>query len=297
MIAAEGICKRFGARSVLKDVSFRVEKGEIVVLMGENGAGKSTLFDILASIDPDFDGTASICGWDLHTHPREARGCIGYVPGRFSLYGDLSVAENLDFFAAAYGCDARDIASRSPFLWNGLAPFSGFRADTLSGGMRQKLAVCAALVHNPSVLLLDEPTVGIDPAARADVWKELSALRERGVSVLMSTHYLDEAPLADRILFLHAGEILLADSPAGMLRSFRHRIYNLPYPIAERPAAEAALEAMPGVLDHYPWGGSLHLVVDESFAAAPVCGRMPVPADPGVEDVFIDRLSQKEGHP
>ena len=213
MIAARGISKRFGPRQVLKDVSFQVEDAQIVALMGANGAGKSTLFNILATLDPDFTGEASIGGFDIRTQARDARCRIGYVPGRFSLYGDLTVAENLAFFAGAYGCNASDIERLSPFLWRSLVGFSDFRADTLSGGMKQKLAICCALVHNPSVLLLDEPTVGVDPVSRHDMWQEIGALRDKGVSVLVSTHYLDEAYYCSRLTIMNGGRVVASGVP------------------------------------------------------------------------------------
>ena len=291
MIEAEGIRKHFGSHQVLKGVSFRVEDGQIVALMGANGAGKSTLFDILATIDSHFEGKAEVGGFDVRSRPRDARAHIGYVPGRFSLYSDLSVMENLEFFASAYGCRAADIEALSPFLWKSLEAFARFRADTLSGGMKQKLAICCALVHNPSVLLLDEPTVGVDPVSRYDMWKEIGALRDKGVSVLVSTHYLDEAGLADRILFLHEGEVLLSDSPERIIQSYPHRLFSLPCSPAELPQFEAALSAEPGVLDHYLWGDSLHFTADAGYAGTPLCGRMPTPVEPGIENIFIDTLS------
>ena len=293
MIAAEGIRKHFGSHQALKGVSFQVEDGQIVALMGANGAGKSTLFDILATIDPDFEGSAQVAGFDVRTQAREARACIGYVPGRFSLYGDLSVAENLEFFAGAYGCRPEDIETLSPFLWKSLEDFSHFRADTLSGGMKQKLSICCALVHNPSVLLLDEPTVGVDPVSRHDMWREIGALRDKGVSVLVSTHDLDEAGQADRIIFLHEGEILLFDSPERIIRSYSHRLYSLPCTPAELQQFEAALATEPGVLDFYLWGEDLHFTADDSYVARPLCGRTPSPVEPGIEDIFIDTLSAR----
>ncbi|MCR4860169.1 MAG: ABC transporter ATP-binding protein [Bacteroidales bacterium] len=295
MIATEAIRKHYGAHRALDDVTFRVEDGEIVALMGANGAGKSTLFDILATIDPDFEGNAIVAGFDVRRSPVEARSRIGYVPGRFSLYGDLSVGENLRFFAGAYGCREKDIESLSPCLWGGLKAFSHFRADTLSGGMKQKLSICCALVHNPSVLLLDEPTVGVDPVSRHDMWEEIGALRDKGVSVLVSTHYLDEASRADKILFLHQGRTLLFDSPDRIVRSYGHRLYTLPCTAAELPQVETVLNGTPGVLDYYLWGDSLHITADAGYVCSPVCGRTPSPVEPGIEDVFIDTLSTGRG--
>lgn len=291
MIETRAINKSFGAHHVLKDVSFRVEDGEVVALMGANGAGKSTLFDILATIDRDFEGEVEVAGYDVRRSPVEARGRIGYVPGRFSLYGDLSVSENLEFFAEAYGCSAGDIEAMSPFLWNSLKAFGDYRADTLSGGMKQKLAICCALVHNPGVLLMDEPTVGVDPVSRYDMWKEIGELRRNGVSVLVSTHYLDEAGLADRILFLHHGEILLYDTPDRIKASYGHQLYTFPCTSSELPQLEEAMAGVPGIIDHYLWGDSLHVTADSRYDGSPLCGHVPVPAEPGIEDVFIDTLS------
>lgn len=220
MIRAGHISRTFGSFKALDDVSFSVGKGEIVALMGANGAGKSTLFDIISTVDPDFQGEAMVGGLSVRDNPDGIRACIGYVPGRFSLYHDLTVAENLEFFATAYGCRPDDIEAYSPHLWRGLKPFSDLRAGNLSGGMKQKLAICCAMVHNPSVLLLDEPTVGVDPVSRHDVWEELLMLKEKGTAILISTHYLDEAAVADRILFLHLGHRLLFDTPSELLRSF-----------------------------------------------------------------------------
>jgi len=291
MILAEHIDKSFGRHPALRDLSFEVGDGQIVALMGANGAGKSTLFDILATVDPDFAGRALIDGFDVHSHPVEARGRIGYVPGRFSLYGDLSVAENLEFFANAYGCAPEGIESLSPLLWSSILPFADQRARNLSGGMKQKLSICCAMVHNPSVLLLDEPTVGVDPLSRHDMWEELAALRSKGVTVLVSTHYLDEASFADKILFLHHGERLLFDSPDNILASYRHRLYSIPCAASELPEIEAALARQEGILDHYLRGGKLHIATDERYDGSPLCGRPLQAVRPDIEDGFIDRLN------
>lgn len=219
MIACRRIGRSFGALAALRDVSFQLEDGQAVALMGANGAGKSTLFNILATLDPQFDGEAVVAGFDVRRQRAQVRERIGYVPGRFSLYDDLSVKENLDFFARAYGCRPESIEGLSPHIWESLVPFSGKRAGTLSGGMKQKLAFCCAMVHAPRVLLLDEPTTGIDPVSRQEMWDEIRSQCRRGVSVLVSTHYLDEAQRADRVLFLNRGQLLLDDSPQGILQS------------------------------------------------------------------------------
>lgn len=205
MIEATHISKCFRKSKVLDDVNLSVGKGEIVCLMGSNGAGKSTLLDILATLDGSFDGEVRLMGLDSRKYQKEIRGKIGYVPGRFSLYEDLSVAENLSFFASVYGVSTRTINQQCPALWNDLQPFAGMRTQYLSGGMQQKLSVCCALVHEPLILLLDEPTTGIDIPSRKELWNELIYMKKQGMTVLVSTHYSDEARMADRILFLHHG--------------------------------------------------------------------------------------------
>lgn len=222
MIEVRGINKFFGRRQVLYDVDFQVNPGEIVALMGANGAGKSTLFDILATVDPFFEGEASVAGHDLRREVPKVRAHMGYVPGRFSLYADLTVQENLDFFARAYNCQPGLIWDIAPSLWGSLAPFSGLRAGNLSGGMKQKLTICCALVHKPAVLLLDEPTLGVDPQSRHDVWEELNALRSSGVAILISTHYIDEAAWAQKVLLLHEGHKLLWGSPAEVMAAYEN---------------------------------------------------------------------------
>lgn len=221
MIEIEGVNKYYGDHHVLKDISFSVRKGEIVAMMGANGAGKSTLFDIIATLDDDFTGKVTIGGLDVRKDIRQIRRNLGYVPGKFSLYNDLTLTENLDFFASAYGASAENIRDISPYLWKSLEPFADKRAGTLSGGMKQKLAICCAMVHNPSVLLLDEPTVGVDPASRKDMWKELVTLADNGVTVFMSTHYPDEAMGSDRILFIHEGRKVIYDFPIKVKGPYR----------------------------------------------------------------------------
>lgn len=205
MIEAIHISKHFGKTKALNDVSFSIRKGEIVSLMGANGAGKSTLFDILVTLDDTFEGEGYLMGMNIRTQQKEIRQHIGYVPGRFSLYNDLSVKENLAFFASVYGGSIETVNKLCPLLWDSLRTFSKLRTGFLSGGMKQKLSVCCALVHSPSILFLDEPTTGIDIPSRQDLWTSLAYMKEQGMTILASTHYPDEAQKADRIMFIHQG--------------------------------------------------------------------------------------------
>jgi ABC-type multidrug transport system ATPase subunit len=227
MIQAGHISKYYGDHKVLADLNFSVSEGEILGIMGANGAGKSTLFNILASLDNDFEGDIRICGMELIKNKRLIREEIGYVPGQFSLYNDLTVTENLSFFASAYGCDANEIRHICPVLWQSLEPFSRFEVRFLSGGMKQKLAFLCALVHTPRLVLLDEPTTGIDPLSRHVLWQELKSLQNRGTTILISTHYLEEAGIADRILFLHEGRQLLLDLPENILADYGNKLFAL----------------------------------------------------------------------
>ena len=205
MIEAIHISKYFRKTKALDDVSFSIRKGEIVSLMGANGAGKSTLFDILVTLDDAFEGEGYLMGMNIRTQQKEIRRQVGYVPGRFSLYNDLSVKENLTFFASVYGGTIDTVNKLCPALWESLQPFSKLRTGFLSGGMKQKLSVCCALVHAPSVLFLDEPTTGIDIPSRQDLWEALAQMKEQEMTVLVSTHYPDEAQKADRVMFIHRG--------------------------------------------------------------------------------------------
>jgi ABC-2 type transport system ATP-binding protein len=216
MIRAEGISKWYGRFQALYDLTFNVEEGSIVSMIGANGAGKSTLFDIITTLDSDFKGKMLVGGHDTRRHKSAIRKLTGYVPGTFSLYSDLTVMENVDFFANAYGCGREALYKMTPRIWSSLEQFVGYRASQLSGGMRQKLTLCCATVHSPSILLLDEPTTGIDPLSRWELWQELLALREQGITIVMSTHYLDEAARADKVMLLDKGRLISYDTPKNL---------------------------------------------------------------------------------
>lgn len=288
MILADHITRTFKGLKALDSVSFKVDDGQLVALMGANGAGKSTLFDILATLDTRFEGRAEIDGADVRKSPIEVRKRIGYVPGRFSLYRDLTVMENLDFFASAYGAQASDVSRFSPGLWNGLKEFSGKKAGTLSGGMKQKLSICCAMVHNPSTILLDEPTVGVDPISRLEMWDELHTLRNRGTSILVSTHYLDEAALADKIIFLHEGRILLFDTPGGILKSYPKRLFRIKCMNESRSRIESILDADSRVCGHYICGEYIHAVCNSPIE---ISGIDTEEIQASLEDIFIELLS------
>lgn len=198
-IEVSGLTKRYGTVTALDGVSFRVGRGELFGLIGPDGAGKTTLFRLLTTLLVPDAGFAAVDGFDTVRDYRRIRERVGYMPGRFSLYPDLSVGENLAFFAALFGVEIRDNYELIAPIYSQIEPFRTRRAGKLSGGMKQKLALCCALVHRPSVLLLDEPTTGVDAVSRSEFWDMLSELKRRGISILVSTPYMDEARRCDRI--------------------------------------------------------------------------------------------------
>lgn len=212
-ITIDGLTKRYDNLKALDGVSFEVGKGELFGLIGPDGAGKTTLFRILTTLIRPDEGTARIEGMDCVDDYLEIRNIVGYMPGRFSLYQDLSVEENLEFFAALFGGRPEDNYEIIAPIYSQIEPFRTRRAGRLSGGMKQKLALSCALVHRPKVLLLDEPTTGVDAVSRSEFWDMLAGLKKYGISILVSTPYMDEASRCDRIALINEGKILKIDTP------------------------------------------------------------------------------------
>ena len=203
-----------------KGVSFSVDKGEIFGLIGPDGAGKTSLFRILTTLLLAESGNATIDGFDVVKDYKQIRNRIGYMPGKFSLYQDLSVQENLEFFAAIFNAGIEENYDLIKDIYQQIAPFKDRKAGALSGGMKQKLALCCALVHKPSVLFLDEPTTGVDAVSRKEFWEMLHRLKLQGITILVSTAYMDEAGLCDRVALIQKGEILSVNTPKGIISQF-----------------------------------------------------------------------------
>ncbi len=220
-IIVDNISKRYGKVEALRDVSFSVDKGEIFGLIGPDGAGKTTLFRILATLILADEGTAKVEGFDVVKGMRGIRKLTGYMPGKFSLYQDLSVEENLKFFATLFGTTVGAEYDNIKAIYSQIEPFKKRKAGALSGGMKQKLALSCALVHKPSILLLDEPTTGVDPVSRKEFWDMLGTLRERGITIVVATPYLDEVRRCDRIAFLQEGEVRGIGKPEIILERFK----------------------------------------------------------------------------
>lgn len=226
-IEVNNLIKNFGKVKALNSVSFSVEKGEVFGIIGPDGAGKTTLFRILATLLTPEGGTASVDGFDVVRKMTSVRGRVGYMPGRFSLYEDLTVEENLSFFATLFGTTIEDGYESIKAIYSQIEPFKNRRAGALSGGMKQKLALSCALVHSPSALFLDEPTTGVDPVSRKEFWEMLTTLKKRGITIVASTPYIDEVRQCDRVAFLSEGKVLGIGSPDEILTRFAD-IFNPP---------------------------------------------------------------------
>ena len=262
-IEVNSLSKRYGKVQALRDVSFSVGKGEMFGIIGPDGAGKTSLYRILCSLLLPDDGTASVDGYDVVSGMKEIRRRVGYMPGRFSLYQDLTVEENLRFFATLFGTTVEENYDSIKAIYTQIEPFRKRRAGALSGGMKQKLALCCALVHQPSVLFLDEPTTGVDPVSRKEFWEMLSQLKEREITIVASTPYLDEVRKCERVAFLSEGRIRGIGTPDEILTTFRD-IFNPPA-IEKLEAGTKSNENAIEVEHLVKAFGSFHAVDDISF--------------------------------
>ena len=267
-IEVKNVSKSYGKVKALYDVSFSVKKGEVFGLIGPDGAGKTTLYRILCTLLKPDSGISAVDGFDTVNQMEEIRKHVGYMPGRFSLYQDLTVEENLKFFATLFGTTVEEGYDSIKAIYSQIERFKNRRAGALSGGMKQKLALSCALVHSPSVLFLDEPTTGVDPVSRKEFWEMLQTLKERGITIVASTPYLDEVRCCDRVAFLDQGKIQGIDKPEVILDRFKD-IFNPPG--IERVEAEDAAAAHQHAelvieVEHLVKAfGSFHAVDDISF--------------------------------
>jgi drug efflux transport system ATP-binding protein len=290
--------KTYGRVRAVDGLSLAASKGEIVALVGPDGAGKTTLFRAACGLI-DFDsGTITIAGLDISRDFEKIKPRLGYMPQVFSLYQDLSVEENLNFYAGLFGIGREDLARKKQTLYefSGLGPFRRRRAGQLSGGMKQKLSLSCALVHDPEVFILDEPTTGVDPVSRQQFWDILRDLRARGSTILISTPYMDEVAMSDRAVFIYAGKVLGEGTPDRLAQQFRGRVYRL------RAAPDAGqlsgLASIPGLAARR-FGASVHIYTRqddtiESFRGElgalgiPAAGVEEIPAS--LEDAFIQLM-------
>ncbi len=263
IIETENLTKRFRKVMAVDGLNLSVEEGEIFGLVGPDGAGKTTTFRLLAAIMNPTEGKATVAGYDTAREAEEIKKVIGYMPQRFSLYGDLSVMENLHFFADIFevrGAE-REERMRTLLRFSRLEEFQGRRADHLSGGMQKKLALACTLVHKPEILFLDEPTTGVDPISRREFWDILSNLHLEGVTLLVSTPYMDEAERCSRVGLMFEGKMIVCDQPEKVKRLARGEVIELrPQPLSK---AWEIIEGWEGALDVRVYGGLLHVFVED----------------------------------
>ncbi|HLV39537.1 ABC transporter ATP-binding protein [Xanthomarina sp.] len=255
-ITVSNISKSYKEVKALQNISFEVKPNELFGLIGPDGAGKTTLFRILTTLLIANEGNATVAGLDVLKDFKEIRKHVGYMPGRFSLYQDLTVEENLTFFATIFGTTIEENYELIEDIYVQIEPFKDRRAGKLSGGMKQKLALCCALIHKPKVLFLDEPTTGVDPVSRKEFWEMLKRLQLKGITILVSTPYMDEAALCDRIALIQDGEILQIDTPENIVKQYPKTIYNVSannmYQLIN------SLKAYPHQHSVYPFGEFVH---------------------------------------
>jgi ABC-type multidrug transport system ATPase subunit len=276
------ISKSYGDVHALKDISFEVGKGEIFGLIGPDGAGKTTLFRILTSLISADSGQAFVDGLDVVGDFRELRKRIGYMPGRFSLYQDLSVEENLQFFATVFNTTVEENYYLIQDIYKQIEPFKSRRAGKLSGGMKQKLALSCALIHKPTVLFLDEPTTGVDPVSRKEFWEMLKKLKREGITIVVSTPYMDEAQMCDRIALIQRGKILSIETPEKITAGFPEKLYQAHSENNYLLLLE--LRKNPKVKSAFMSGEFLHIIFNgEADETIPNLKEI----NPAIEDCFI----------
>jgi ABC-type multidrug transport system ATPase subunit len=296
-IVVENISKSFGKVKALKSVSFEVKRNELFGLIGPDGAGKTTLFRLLTTLLNPDEGQASVDGYDIVKDYKKIRQRVGYMPGKFSLYQDLTIEENLSFFAALFGVKVEDSYELIAPIYRQIEPFKKRKAGKLSGGMKQKLALSCALIHSPSILFLDEPTTGVDAVSRSEFWDMLSMLKEKGITILVSTPYMDEASRCDRIALCNEGTLLSIDTPTNITLGFDAPLYAVKANNLYQLLQQSRL--CDGVVKCYPFGESHHLVVDETFNVDHYKSQLKniegldiQPVKPSIEDMFIKLMEQ-----
>jgi ABC-2 type transport system ATP-binding protein len=297
MITLDKVTKTYNKGKVLavKDISFDVGRGELFGLIGPDGAGKTTLFRILTTLLLADSGAATVNGCDVIRDFERIRSSVGYMPGRFSLYQDLTIEENLQFFATVFGTTIRENYHLIKDIYQQIEPFKDRRAGKLSGGMKQKLALCCALIHKPAVLFLDEPTTGVDVVSRKEFWEMLARLKAEGITILVSTPYMDEAVRCDRIALIQKGSILSIDTPAGIVASFPGELYAAHAANTHKLLRE--VRDFDGTATCFAFGDALHVTFKDggggllSFLQSKGLPDARLEKiTPGIEDCFIHLL-------
>jgi ABC-2 type transport system ATP-binding protein len=293
------ITKTYGKEKqvAVDEVSFHVSKGELFGLIGPDGAGKTSIFRILTTLLLAEQGEAWVEGFEVRNEYREIRKIVGYMPGKFSLYPDLTVAENLNFFATVFDTTVTENYELIKDIYVQIEPFKDRRAGKLSGGMKQKLALCCAILHKPRVLYLEEPTTGVDPVSRKEFREMLRKLKMQGITIIVSTPYMDEASLCDRIALIQHGKILSVDTPENMVKSYPEQLYAVK--ADQMYLLLKSLRKYPEVLDCYAFGAYVHVSFKNAFEARALEAYLRKeglseiemkPATASIEDCFIKLL-------
>ncbi len=302
MIQIRNLIKHFDDVEALRNVSFEVEEGELFGVIGPDGAGKTTLFRIVISLLLADSGSVSLWGLDPVKDYREIRKMVGYMPGRFSLYEDLSIEENLEFFASVFGTSIEENYHLIKEIYQQIEPYKTRPAGKLSGGMKQKLALSCALIHKPKLLVLDEPTTGVDAVSRSEFWEMLKRLKSYGITILVSTPYMDEASLCDRVALMQDGRILDVATPKEIVKGFEGKLFGVGGADMYRLISDC--RSFEGVASVFPFGEQLHVTFqgggDESGALMAYLqqqnhsGLSISPIIPNIEDRFMALMSQKQ---
>ena len=295
-ISVHNISKSYKDFKAIEAISFDVNEGELFGLIGPDGAGKTTIFRILTTLLLPNEGMANVAGFDVVKEYKSIRNSVSYMPGKFSLYQDLSVEENLQFFATIFGTTIEENYDLIHDIYIQIEPFKKRRAGALSGGMKQKLALCCALIHKPKVLFLDEPTTGVDPVSRKEFWEMLKRLQQKGITILVSTPYMDEAALCDRIALIQKGKIFEIDSPKNIISKYSKTIYAISAKNTHQLLHD--LKAYPSQYSVFAFGEFIHYIDQKNnFNSADLQHYLESKnhteieihiATPTIEDVFMD---------
>ena len=302
MIVVKAIHKQYDDIIALDKVTLSVERGELFGLIGPDGAGKTSLMRILMSLLLPDSGSATMSGLDVVTDYKKVRLITGYMPGRFSLYPDLTVEENLKFFATVFGTTIQKNYHLIKDIYQQIEPFKMRRAGKLSGGMKQKLALSCALIHKPEILILDEPTTGVDAVSRKEFWEMLKRLKEMGITILVSTPYMDEAEMCDRIALVQQGNLMSVATPQAMMKSFSEDLWTVRTPKIYNTSK--CLGKLPSMLSVNSFGQVLHLATSKGrYTPASIQqylshnGETDIsvePAEATIEDVFILLMNNRK---
>ncbi len=283
----------------LNDVSISVEHGQLFGLIGPDGAGKTSLFRILTTVLLADKGNATVDGLDVIKDYRKIRNIVGYMPGRFSLYQDLTVEENLNFFATIFHTTVKKNYDLIKDIYTQIEPFKKRKAGALSGGMKQKLALCCALIHKPKVLFLDEPTTGVDPVSRRDFWDIIARLKAQDITILVSTPYMDEANRCEKIALIQTGRILSVSTPAKIIEEFGHSLFAVRSD--DMYGLLQSLKQNSGIEQSYPFGAYYHVIPKKGFSDSDLVQDLKTNGHtgievkaikPDIEDSFIDLMKQ-----